>query len=204
MRATILALSLLAFASSLAAESLWTSKRNNEKAMFADRLATNVGDILMIQVAENTVLTRSASKNTTSSTNINHSIDRFLLGDLSRQTGAGTGHLPDIGIAPNDSFSGEGSYSDTNIVKSKIAVLVVDVQPNGNLIVEGARKVEVQGDTQYLVLRGIIRRDDVMRDNSVFSYKMLNANVEVLGEGDLQTAQRKGWINQLLDTVNIL
>ncbi len=211
MRNQILVAIALCTAAPLSAESLWTSRRNNEAGMFADRISTRVGDILLIKVDESTVVNRSTSKTTSSSTTISHDIDSYLFPASSAANptqgsnfGTHNRSLPSINISPNDSFSGEGSYSDSNVLEAMVAVLIVDVLPNGNLVIEGARKVEVSGESQYLVMRGIVRRDDVKADNSVMSYQVVNANVEMLGSGDLVTAQRKNWINQLLDAVNIL
>lgn len=202
MRNIILITLALAATTSLFSESLWNSKRNSETSMFADRLATSIGDILSVMVDESTIVSRSASKNTSSSSNLKSGITSFLY--PSSGFGSHGGELPRINISPSSGNSGEGSYSDTNIVEARIAVVVYDLRPNGDLLIEGARKIKSNGETQYMVLRGIVRRDDVMVDNSVMSYNILNANVELLSEGDLNTAQRKNFINQAFDAINIL
>ena len=205
MRTAIFITILLSLASFCSAKSLWTSKRNSEVGMFSDRLATQVGDILMVEINEETVVNRSSSKSTSSSTNVSHGLSSLVIPNHVNipDPAEGGADLPKIAFSPTDSFSGSGSVADSNVMNARIAVLVVDVLPNGNLVVEGARKVETTKETQYLVMRGIVRKDDVARDNSVMSYNVVNASIEVLGDGDLMTAQRKGWINQLLDAVNI-
>lgn len=192
-----LSLTLVAVAPS---KSLWTSKRNSERGMFADRTAASVGDILLIRIDEETIVNRSSSKSTSSNTNISYGISSFIIPDVLEDNSV----MPNVALSPTDSFSGSGSVSDTNVLEAKIAVQVVDVLPNGNLLIEGARKVKMQGETQYVVMKGQVRGDDVMTDNSVMSYNIVNASVEVLGDGDLMTAQKKNWLNQLLDAVNIL
>lgn len=172
--------------------------------MFADRLATNIGDILSVMVDESTIVSRNSSKNTSSSSNLRTGIQSFLFASGSSDFGTHNGNLPDLNISPSSGSNGEGSYSDTNIVEARIAVMVIDVLPNGNLSIEGARKIKSNGETQYMVLRGIVRHDDVMTDNSVMSYNLLNVSVELLSEGDLSTAQRKNFINQAFDAINIL
>lgn len=202
----ILLLTLIAALCPLSsAKSLWTSKRNNEAGMFADRLATRIGDILLVQIDEETLVNRSSSKNTSSSTNVSHSLSSLVIPkniNVPDPAEAGA-DLPKIAFSPTDSFSGSGSVADSNVIEAKIAVLVVDVLPNGNLVIEGARKVETSKETQYVVMRGVVRRDDVTLNNTVMSYNVVNAAIEVIGDGDLMTAQRKGWINQLIDAVNV-
>lgn len=201
MRRTIL-ITLACFISSLvSADSLWRSKRNDERSMFADRVANSIGDILTIAVNEANSVTRSSSKTSASTSSVDYGIDSYLFPGSS--FGTHNGEKPSIDFAPQDSFSGEGSFSDANTITARAAVLVVDVLPNGNLVVEGARKIEMSGETQYIVLRGIVRADDINPDNSVMSYDVVNANIEFFSEGDIHNAQKKGWINRLLDTVNV-
>lgn len=189
----------LTFAAVVSGESLWTSKTNNEVGMFADRKATRVGDILTIQVSEEIIANRSVSKSSSTNSSINHGFDGIVIPKIIDSDDT----LPSISINPTESFSGGGSIADSNLLEAKIAVLVVDVQPNGNLIVEGARKVKSSGDAQYLVVRGIVRPDDVAGNNEVMSENVLNAGVEVFSEGDLKNAQTKGWIQRLVDVTNV-
>lgn len=194
----VITVALLTVAS-LSGKSLWTSKANSENGMFADRKATAVGDILSIQIEEETIINRSISKNSSSSSAISQNFDGIVLPTIINSDDT----LPSISINPNESFNGSGSLSDTNLLEGRMAVLVVDVQPNGNLIIEGARKTKSSGEAQYMVVRGIVRSDDVLSDNSVLSYNVLNASVEVFSEGDLQNAQTKGWIQRLIDVTNV-
>lgn len=201
MRIQILTLAGLALVGSVAGKSLWDSKKNNESGMFADRKATHVGDIITVNVAEETVVNRTSSKASSNGSTINHSFGTVVLpGLLGEDT-----TLPSItGVNPTETFNGTGSVSDTNLFESKIAVMVVDVQPNGNLIIEGARKIKASGEGQYLVVRGIVRGDDVLSNNTVDSVNILNASVELFSEGDLKNAQTKGWVQRLVDMTNIL
>ncbi|EDY80675.1 flagellar L-ring protein FlgH [Verrucomicrobiia bacterium DG1235] len=190
----------LLLAANLPAKSLWNSKKNNEAGMFADRTAARVGDILMIEVSEETIVNRSSAKTSSTDSNVGHGFDSLVLPDILDSDTV----LPSIDISPTESFNGSGSISDANIMESKISVMVVDVKPNGNLVIEGARKVMSSGEAQYLVVRGIVRGDDVDANNTVLSANVLNAAVELFSEGDLKNAQTKGWVQRLVDVTNIL
>lgn len=202
IRKTAATITLLSLVSTGLAESLWLSKSNSENGMYADRVATNVGDIISIVVNESTSVSRSSSKSSSSNTSVNHSIDSFLY--QGSNFGTHNGEKPSIAFKPSDSHNGEGSIKDSNTLTARIAVLVVDRLPNGNLLIEGARKLKVSGEIQYVVLRGIVRSDDVKADNTIMSYDIVNADIQFLGEGDIADAQKKGWLNELLDTVNVL
>ncbi len=201
MRIQILTTFALVLATSVSAKSLWESPKNTERGMFADRTAASVGDILHIQVDEETVANRTASKASTTTGTLDQTLGSIIIPQVFDSTGR-TMPAFDLGN-PSESFNGSGSITDSNLLQSKIAVMVVDVQPNGNLIIEGARKVKASGEAQYLVVRGIVRGDDVLSDNSVLSANVLNATVELFSEGDLQNAQTKGWIQRLIDVTNV-
>lgn len=201
MRIQILTTLAVVLVASASGRSLWESANNSERGMFADRKAASVGDILMIEVEEETIANRSFSKNTSAGGSLSHALGNIIIPGVIDTTDR---TLPSVTI-PNstDTYAGGGSMSETNILQSKIAVMVVDVQPNGNLIVEGARKIKATGEAQYLVVRGIVRSDDVLMDNSVLSANVLNANVELFNEGDLKDAQTKGWVQKLMSVANI-
>ena len=74
---------------------------------------------------------------------------------------------------------------------------VIDVLPNGNMVVEGVRLVRFSGETQYASLRGIVRPVDVQKDNTVLSTNIADAQVEFVSEGSLTEAQKKGWLLRL-------
>jgi flagellar L-ring protein precursor FlgH len=83
-------------------------------------------------------------------------------------------------------------------------VTVTDVLPNGNLVIEGVRVVSFSGETQYVVLRGIVRRDDIARDNSVVSTNIADARVEFHSEGSLTDAQKRGWLARIYERLRPL
>jgi flagellar L-ring protein precursor FlgH len=89
--------------------------------------------------------------------------------------------------------------NNTQSLTARAAVLVTDVLPNGNLVIEGARQVTFSGETQYVVLRGIVRPDDVVTGNTVLSSNIADARVEFLSEGNLTDAQKRGWLSKLYE-----
>jgi len=83
-----------------------------------------------------------------------------------------------------------------------VAVKVMDVLPNHNLVVEGRRETSFSSEKQTIVLHGIIRPEDVGSDNTVLSYNVADATISITGKGTVTDAQRKGWFTQVLDKVN--
>ncbi|MCH6255853.1 flagellar basal body L-ring protein FlgH [Puniceicoccaceae bacterium K14] len=190
----------LAALSSAYATSLWKSKANSEKSMFADRRASNVGDILMVVISESTSMAKQRQNASSNNNNKQLGFDGFSIPFL----GIGSGsQLPNVEYVTTDSFSGDGSLSDTSSIDSNLAVMVVDKLPNGNLIIEGAKKVDMGGEVQYAIVRGIVRGDDITMSNTVDSSYIANAQVTFMSKGEIEKNQKKGLIPRLLDPLNL-
>ncbi len=184
-----------ALTSTLRADSLWNSGGSSSRSMFADRKAAARGDILTIVVAESAVAQSSQSKKSTRESSLEDAISRFVYPGL----GTHKGELPGMSSANKSSASGGGDVSNTQSLSARAAVLVTDVLPNGNLVVEGVRVVTFSGETQYVVLRGIVRPDDVSKDNNVVSTNIADARVEFHSEGSLTDAQKRGWLAKVYE-----
>lgn len=183
-------------------ESLWHSEKNNEVAMFSDRKATQLGDILTVVVSESTSMNKNVSKNSSSSAQLNYGISSLFFPGSG--LGKHNGSLPSATMNPTtDTFTGSGNVSDSSSVSASLTVLVVDTLPNGNLVIEGAKQIDMGGEIQYAIVRGIIRKDDVTAANTVDSTRVASAQVQFMSKGDLAKARKKGWISKFWDTVNI-
>jgi flagellar L-ring protein precursor FlgH len=184
--------------SAIAAESgsLWPAIGTGSQAsMFADRKAAATGDILTIIVAENAIATSSQKKNATRESSLDDAVQRFIYSGL----GAHNGQLPGLQTSGKSSFSGGGDVSNSQNLSARAAVLVTDVLPNGNLVIQGVRVVTFSGETQYVVLHGLVRRDDITRDNNVISSNIADARIEFHAEGSITDAQKRGWLAKVYE-----
>jgi flagellar L-ring protein precursor FlgH len=195
-----LLLFLVAMVASTRADSLWNTGEGSARSMFADRKAAAKGDILTIIVAESAVAQSSQNKSSTRESALQDAISRFIYPGL----GTHKGNLPGMASSGSASYSGGGDVSNSQSLSSRAAVLVTDVLPNGNLVIEGVRVVTFSGETQYVVLRGIVRRDDITRDNSVVSTNIADARVEFHSEGTLTEAQKRGWLAKIYEKLRPL
>lgn len=193
----ILALSLVPFAAS----AQLVKSEDNEGSLvpqkyinpMVDHVAANVGDILTIVVDESSSATLTANTKATKA----DSSTIPLLGAL---------NIPLIGkylnaaqSGANSSVVGTGSTDRAGKFTAKIAVTVKEVLPNGNLVIEGERAVNVNKDLQIYKLSGIIRRADVRIDNTVLSENVASAKITTDGKGLIGDRQRKGILTRLLD-----
>ncbi|HVU15301.1 MAG TPA: flagellar basal body L-ring protein FlgH [Candidatus Didemnitutus sp.] len=185
----------LTFASSLTAASVWPTNGSGDRGMFADRKAGHGGDILTIVVSESVAAQNSQSTKSSRDSSIADAVSSFLY----PSTGLHKGALPSVSITGKASYDGGGDISNTQSLASRAAVLVTDVLPNGNLVIEGVRVVTFSGETQYVVLHGLVRADDIAADNTVQSSNIADARVEFYSEGQLTDAQKRGWLTKLYE-----
>ena len=185
-----LPLALLLAAPSARAESLWPNSGVVERSMYADRKAGRPGDILTIVVAESVASSNSQSTKTSRDSSIADSVTSFVFPGL----GTHKGSLPNLALSGKANYDGGGDITNSQSLTSRAAVLVTDVLPNGNLVIEGVRRVTFSGETQYVVLHGLVRADDVASDNTVQSSSIADARIEFIAEGRLTDDQKRGWL----------
>ncbi len=163
--------------------------------MYADRKASASGDILTIIVSEAVAATNSQSTKSARASSIADSVSSFIYPSLALHKGA----LPNLSVSGNATYSGGGDISNNQSLESRAAVLVTDVLPNGNLVIAGVRVVTFSGETQYVVLHGLVRPDDIARDNTITSSNIADAKVEFYTEGQLTDAQKRGWLAKVYE-----
>ncbi|HWL14408.1 MAG TPA: flagellar basal body L-ring protein FlgH, partial [Opitutus sp.] len=168
-----------------------------ERSMVADRKAARAGDILTIIVSESAVAQSSQSKKSSRDASLNDSVEQFLFANSRALTHRGG--LPGLKLGGQSSYAGGGDVSNSQSLSARAAVLVTDTLPNGNLVIQGVRVVTFSGETQYVVLHGLVRIDDVTRDNTVASSNIADARVEFYSEGQLTDAQKRGWFSKLYE-----
>jgi flagellar L-ring protein precursor FlgH len=177
--------------------SLW--KDDSSRSMFADKRAHTVGDIITIVVQENNVATKENSTKTSKSTGVDASLNTVLFSPAASSFLTQKGQLPALKFSAKNDFDGGGKINNSERIAARIAVRVVDVLPNGNMIVEGRRDTSFSGEKQEAILRGLVRSEDVTANNTVFSYNVADASIQFRSKGTISDSQRKGWFTKLWD-----
>lgn len=193
-------LTAMAFSGPLVAESLWI--KGGERSLFADRIARQPGDLLVVIVEESTQMSASQNTASTKDATINNVVNRFLFSPATSGFGTSNGELPATDIAGSNDYAGGGSITNSQSYSTRFSVRVVDRLPNGNLVIEGIRLVAFSNERHYMVLTGLLRQDDIDSDNTVGSNRIADARIETISEGTLTSAQKKGWLMKLNDLVN--
>lgn len=176
----------------LNADSLW--REESSQAMLSDRRAHRVGDILTILVQESNRATKDNSTETSKKSGVDAGVQAFLY--------APTSKLPSMKLNSAQTFAGGGKINNSEQITTRIAVRVVDVLPNGNLVIEGTRHITFAGESQDATLQGVIRAMDVAANNTVFSFNIADAKIKYSSKGSVTDSQRKGWFTKIWGKVS--
>ena len=102
----------------------------------------------------------------------------------------------------SNSFKGEGSVANSDDISATFTVRVIDVLPNGNLIIEGMRRTAYTGEIQDIILRGAVRKIDITGQNKVNSNQVADLSLRYINTGEITDGQRKGWFKKFWDSVS--
>ena len=186
---------------SLGADSLWKEDMA-PASMFADKKAHRVGDIVTVVIQENNGTSRNNNTTTSRTSGINSSVSSFLYPPSASGLLTKGGKLPAISMTGANTFDGGGTIANQETIAAQIAVKVIDVLPNGNLVLEGRRQTAFSGEKMEAVLRGTVRFDDVTSTNTVFSFNIADASIQYISKGALTDAQKRGWFTTVWDKIS--
>jgi flagellar L-ring protein FlgH len=162
---------------------------------YADVKARNVGDLITINIVESA----KASKNATTTTSRDSGLNASWAGVFEKLAGTwvGTDHSVSFGT----SHDGKGETTRTSSLNAYITAQVVEVMPNSNLLIRGSRQVQVNNETQFIFVQGLVRPEDISANNIILSTFIADARIELTGEGVVSDKQRVGWLTRILDYV---
>ena len=194
---TICLLSAAPLPLTTSAQTLW--REGIGRPMYADKRALGVGDLITILVQENTTASKNNQTATSKKTALDAAITSFLYSPGASGALTQGGQLPAIKYAANHDFSGGGTINNSEQIVAQVTVRVVDVLPNRNMVIEGTRETAFGGEKQNITLRGIVRPEDVTPQNTVFSFNVADAKIQIANKGAVTDSQRKGWFTKLWD-----
>ena len=180
---------------------------SEQDTLFSDSRARRVGDIVVVKLVENTKAQNkaetTASKNGSNDYQVSAMFNRDHAGfipfvPVGPQPAVG---LPVLNTGSVSGLTATGKTKRENYVTTSLATRVLRVLPGGLMEIEGAREIRVNEETEYMVVRGMIRSKDVSADNSVLSTQIADASIEYYGKGVLADKQKPGWFSRLMDNV---
>jgi flagellar L-ring protein precursor FlgH len=181
------------------AGSIWAKRDKNIRDAFADDVARNIGDVLTIIIYERSYLenksNRQLKKKTTHKNNFDGKvgIDHIVPNVPAVSFGTGTEYEKTL-----DSYA---NNKDDRKFEDSISVVVIDVLPNGNLVVMGMCKRNISDDIQIIEVSGIVRPSDIAFNNTVNSKQVANLHIVSRSEGVGAQYNRPGWLSRILDVI---
>ncbi len=165
--------------------SLWVA--NGALASLAvDYRALNAGDLIVIHLTDN-FTAATAGENSQSRAFSAQSGITGLVGKIGTRN-----RLQNLfGGTSNNSLDGKGSSTLSSNVSLNLAAQILEVLPNGVLVVQAARDITVGNDRQTVILRGLVRPGDLASDNSIASTSVGDLEVEIKGKGAVADASRQ-------------
>lgn len=170
-------------------DSIWKSTSGSP---YSVSKTFKVGDILTVIILETTSAVQRVGTDTSASDSLSTSFDHTI-----SRLGIDPSNLLK-GSAANTTRGG-GSTTRTSKVTARVSVVVTKVLSNGNLVVEGEHRVEVNDETQVIQISGMVRPKDVSLLNTVYSYQVAGADVSVKGRGVVGEADRPGFISRFFN-----
>lgn len=176
--------------------------RTGAGALFQDQRASQVGDILTIKVniADKADMGNSSSRTRDGSETAGVGSLFGLEKVVKKAVGVDTASLVDS--TSTSKASGAGTTSRSETVNMTMAAVVTGVLPNGNLVIRGRQETRVNFELRELIVTGIVRPQDIARDNSIQHSQVAEARISYGGKGQLTDAQQARWGQQLLDILS--
>lgn len=179
--------------------SLWSPR--SPHGLVADQRAYNVGDLVTISITESAKASGLAITQTSKDSGMKVGIaslfglsypmksftDNTVNADTALETTLGT------------TSKGEGKTERQSSFTTYLTARVIQVLPNNHLLIQGRRHLRVNNETEVVTLTGIVRPQDIDRNNVVPSTKVADARLEISGVGVVSDKQRVGWFQRLFD-----
>lgn len=175
---------------------------NEAKGFFKDQRAHRVGDILTVTV---TIDDSAQISNTTDRTRTSSS--EGSVGGVLGSIFGGNVPLADVEASGKLTTSGDlsdggsGSVNRKESLETQVAVVVTQVLPNGNLVIEGRQEVRVNFEVRDMIVAGVVRPEDVRSDNTVPSTKIAEARISYGGRGQITAVQQPRYGQQVVDAI---
>jgi flagellar L-ring protein precursor FlgH len=167
--------------------------------LFTCDRADRIGDLVTVVISETTSATNRATTETDKKLNTDGelTVTGFLewIADLPDTIQP----IEDLTFTPSESFSGEGKVQTQGTFTTRITATVIDILPNGNLVLEGTRDIRIAEDTANLTIRGVCDPKDIAVDNTISSSSLSEMQIMYQGTGIIAERQRDGILSRIFN-----
>jgi flagellar L-ring protein precursor FlgH len=110
--------------------------------------------------------------------------------------------LPEIKFKYDNSRKAQANQGRTDKVSDRFAAIVVDVKPNGTMVLEAIQQVAMDREVLHYKMSGICRSADVTPDNTILSTQLANLNLSKKTTGEVRDGVKRGWLNTAIDKLS--
>lgn len=178
--------------------SLWPE---NASSLFADTKAYKVGDVVTVLVEETSSAQSSGTSSFSKESDTEAEVETLQTPYGGSVHSYFTKDKPKAKFANKRSFTGSGSHTLSGSIKTSLAVVVKEVLPNGNLIVEGSRVQKSIDEKVNIRITGILRPQDIKSNNTVPSSALAEAKIIMESSGPITRSSKRGWLDFILDLI---
>lgn len=182
-------LMIMGLATHVYGASLWREGAN----LFTDHKARRPGDIITIIISESSVASHSNSTEREKEAKAEGGPTAVAEGETNLLD-----FIPFFGAAGKTEYKGEAKTTRAGVLTAKITAQVVKVLPNGNLFIEGNKRIMVNGEEEEILITGVIRPQDIRADNTILSTYIAQTKISYRGGLRFTTRERPGIITRLL------
>jgi flagellar L-ring protein precursor FlgH len=182
------------------AESIWERRDKRFANMFWDTNARRVGDLVTIVVRENTDIQNTDERDAEKKTRTRAFFNLEAMTEGNRGQRQAKAEL-DTRLETERKLEGTSDYSVDHRLADRMTVTVIDVQPNGNLLIEGYRQRVISGEVRLLRVTGLVRPADIRIGNQIESQFIANFQVQYVGRGPESSYSNPGWFGKIMDVL---
>jgi flagellar L-ring protein precursor FlgH len=172
------------------------------RPLFEDRRARNVGDVITINLVEKNTAQKSANASAGRNASLGAGINVVAPNMAALANGKLNGLEADVGVESD--FTGRGAAAANNVFSGTITVTVIDVYPNGNLLVSGEKMMAINQGNEFIRFSGVINPVTVTSANTVQSTQVADARIEYRGSGFIDESNTMGWLQRFFVAISPL
>jgi flagellar L-ring protein precursor FlgH len=171
-------------------------------SLFSPRRARRVGDMVTVLVVQETAADSKAGTSLKKKNESKAGIKAMFGLETAVAKIPGGGPTLELDAGAENTFDGSGGTNRAGSLSGTITARVIQVLPNGHLVIAGRQAVKINNEVEVLGLRGVIDPRSILADNTVLSTLIADARIEYSGTGVVAGKQRPGWLSRILDVIS--
>jgi flagellar L-ring protein FlgH len=162
-------------------------------------------DLVTIVVREQSTFASQGTTDLKKQADLEAKVDEFIklsIANFAIQGGAQGANPPSVKGSLDRNFKGEASVDRTDKFVTRVTAEIIDVKPNGTMVLQARGSSKLDDEEQTFILSGICRTEDILPDNTILSTQLYDLDLTQSHKGAVRDTTKRGWIPKLLDALN--